>query len=582
MLLSQVTIKHFRGIEELTISLEDATILIGENNTGKTSVLEAIHLCLSRSLARKVMPFSEYDFHLTTAQPQPSTAPPIEIELTFVEKAEDEWPESIVQAFDGVIQMRDDSRQELRFKVVAAYDPAIRDFSLEWTFLNPEGLVVRPRGGSRAVTELQQLNPAFLLAAIRDASHHFQSRSPFWGSFTKNPQVDDETRAQLEQQIEAINSSVLELHAPFHQVKSHVAKTGDFVPLAAQDLVNVEAVPARIFDMLSKAQVKLTSKSGAKLPVVQHGAGTQSLAVLFLFRAFLEGRLADAYDADSEPLLALEEPESHLHPSAVRSLWSVISPLRGQKIIATHSGELLASVPLKSIRRLARKDGRVQVFQVRDGTLTHTDERKIAYHVRAKRGNLLFAKSWLLVEGESEFWLLPEIARLLNVDFELEGICCVEFAQCGLAPLIKLARDLGIEWHVLADGDQAGHVYARTARELLGTDLEATRITVLDQPDIEHSLWHHGYSDVYTTEAGTTPAQNPPPPKECSPGVNCLHVTPPRPPDPVASVIKRAISRTSKPHLAVTIVEAIQLHGSPGLPPLLERVIRTAQSNAQL
>src|SRR5438045_2247280 len=151
--------------------------------------------------------------------------------------------------------------------------------------------------------------------------------------------------------------------------------------------------------MLSKTQVKLAAKSGAKLPITQHGAGTQSLSVLFLFEAFLNARLAESYDKDSQPLLALEEPESHLHPSAVRSLWNVLQSLKGQKIVATHSGELLAAVPLKSIRRLARKAGKVEMFQVKAATLTPDDERKIAYHVRSKRGNLLFAKSWLLVEG---------------------------------------------------------------------------------------------------------------------------------------------------------------------------------------
>ena len=38
----------------------------------------------------------------------------------------------------------------------------------------------------------------------------------------------------------------------------------------------------------------------------------------------------------------------------------------------------------------------------------------MAYHVRAKRGALLFARCWLLVEGETEFTLLPELARLLG------------------------------------------------------------------------------------------------------------------------------------------------------------------------
>jgi putative ATP-dependent endonuclease of OLD family len=582
MLLTELSIKNFRGIDALTIPLEQCTVLIGENNTGKTSILEAVHTCLSRNLSRKVMPFGEYDFRLTAEKPEPSSAPPIELDLTFVESDEGEWSDAIVQGLDKALQIRDDNKLEVRFRIVAAYDAAIKDFTLEWSFLDLNNAELTTARNPRIVAELQQLNPAFFLEAVRDAEQHFKSRSPFWGPFTKSPQMDEKTRLELEGKIESINQSVLDAHTSFNEVKTQIAKVGSLVPLAAADLVSVEAVPARIFDMLSKTQVKLTAKSGVKLPIAQHGAGTQNLSVLFLFEAFLNARLAEAYDKDSEPILALEEPESHLHPAAVRSLWDVLSSLKGQKIIATHSGELLATVPLRSIRRLARKAGRVKVFQVQAETLSTNEERKIAYHVRAKRGNLLFAKSWLLVEGESEFWFLPEAARLLGYDFEHEGVCCVEFAQCDLPPLIKLASDLGIEWHVLVDGDQAGQDYAAKARAFLGDVSEQRRITVLPQKDIEQCLWHHGYSQVYLTAAGNAPQQQAPQAKQCSNGQVCQWVTPPPPPEPIAQTIKRAIRATSKPHLAVAVVDAASQPGSPGLPQVIQDVIATTVTNAQL
>jgi len=568
MQLTKIAIKNFRGIEELEIDLAPCTVLIGENNTGKTSILEAIYTCLSRNLARKVVPFGDYDFHLTAAMPDPSSSPPIELNFTFVESEEGEWPDAIVQAFDKAYQARADNRLEIRFRVVAAYDPASKDFFLDWTFRDLADNELTGAKSPQLVRELQQLNPVFFLAAVRDAGHHFQGRSQFWGSFTKNPQIDDATRAELEEQIEAINQIILDSHTPFDEVKTQVAKTGRLVPLASTDLVSVEAIPARIFDMLNKTQVKLAARGGAKLPITQHGAGTQSLSVLFLFEAFLNSRLAEAYDPDSEPLLTLEEPESHLHPSAVRSLWQVLSGIKGQKIIATHSGELIAAVPLHSIRRLARKAGRVEVFQVNEGTLSPDDERKINYHVRAKRGNLLFAKSWLLVEGEREFWFLPEAARLLDLDLELEGVCCVEFAQCGLAPLIKLATELGIEWHVFADGDPAGQRYATVARGLLGATPEAQRLTLLAEKDIEHAMWFHGYSAVYDSAVGAPQRAN----------ITAIPGTP----DYTEQTIRMAISSTSKPHLAIEAVEAARQAGSPGLPAAIETAITTAVNNARL
>jgi putative ATP-dependent endonuclease of OLD family len=71
---------------------------------------------------------------------------------------------------------------------------------------------------------------------------------------------------------------------------------------------------------------------------------------MFLFKAFVELLLADLYRPDSSAVLALEEPETHLHPQAARSLWRHISELPGQKIVTTHSPYFLQNVPFRDIR----------------------------------------------------------------------------------------------------------------------------------------------------------------------------------------------------------------------------------------
>ena len=83
--------------------------------------------------------------------------------------------------------------------------------------------------------------------------------------------------------------------------------------MTSGDVVSIEAVPGRMFDMLAKAEIHLGTITGAKVPVGKHGEGTQSLAVLMLFSAFLDTWPSGA------PIVALEEPEAHLHPSAVRA-----------------------------------------------------------------------------------------------------------------------------------------------------------------------------------------------------------------------------------------------------------------------
>ena len=109
--------------------------------------------------------------------------------------------------------------------------------------------------------------------------------------------------------------------------------------------------------------------------------------MIFLFEAFLATMLAEQYDKLSQPILALEEPESHLHPCATRSLWAALDAISGQKFIATHSGDLLARVPLSAVRRFCKENGVTVVKSLQPGTLTAEEERKVDFHVQMPVGN---------------------------------------------------------------------------------------------------------------------------------------------------------------------------------------------------
>ena len=86
MRLSKITIENFRGIKYVEIELDrDVTVLIGENNTGKTSVLEALRLCLDIVKSDKTCNFSEFDFYRDEVRQDISSCAPINITLNFLE-----------------------------------------------------------------------------------------------------------------------------------------------------------------------------------------------------------------------------------------------------------------------------------------------------------------------------------------------------------------------------------------------------------------------------------------------------------------------------------------------------------------
>ena len=159
--------------------------------------------------------------------------------------------------------------------------------------------------------------------------------------------------------------------------------------------------------MVGKIQVNLKSVYGVKLPLYRHGEGTQNLAVLMLFQAFVAANLSDAYTPESTPILALEEPEAHLHPSAIRTLGVFLKDMSGQILVTSHSGDFVSRVPLKALRRLYKVNGETKVGQVDDNLFTERERQAIDYDIRLTRGHYLFSRCWLLVEGETEFHLMP-------------------------------------------------------------------------------------------------------------------------------------------------------------------------------
>ena len=330
----------------------------------------------------------------------------------------------------------------------------------------------------------------YYLQALRDVRHHFGERGPFWRPFLKDARLPPEQKAEIERRLREVNDLVVRSHDSFRQVHDGLHHVQDVVPLAAGDVVSIEAVPGRIFDMLAKAQINLGSVTGARIPLHRHGEGTQSLSVLMLFTAFLEAWPAGA------PILALEEPEAHLHPSAVRALWGLARNFAGQKLISTHSGDLLAETEIHQIRRLARTPDGIRAFQVPADLLSAEETRKFNYHIRQARGELLFARCWLLVEGETEAWIYPAAARATGIDLHREGIRVVEYRQTDIGLLAKIANALGIAWYCVGDNDAEGENTRAALRTHLGGADEQDRM-VFPYEDIEVHLLENGYGDVY-------------------------------------------------------------------------------------
>ena len=567
MRLTHVGIRNFRGIRELSLQLDDLCVLIGENNAGKSSILDAVRLCLTKPLTRRAAVFEEYDYHLKDASADPTTSEPIGITLTFEEPQESKWPADVSQQMRNVAQIDESGRKAVILRVTSGYKTKTGDYETDYDFLDRSGNALTQARNPATLMALQRLAPAFHLESLRDAARAFQARAPFWGPFVRALDIDDQAREDLEHALHQLNQEILGKHTAFDSVREHLRKLAELMPLGEGDPVSIETLPSKIFDILSRTQVHLSSRTGAHIPVRQHGSGTQSLAVVCLFNAFLRSRLAEGYGESATPILAMEEPEAHLHPAAVMSVGNLLAGTPGQKIVSTHSGELMAGVPLRSIRRIRRDASGVHAHAVAEGALSPEDADKLDYHVRTTRGSLFFSRCWLLVEGKTDAVLLQEFARIMGHRLYADGVSCIEFSQVGVEPFVKLANQLGIEWFVLADKDQAGERYIASAAKHLEGRPESEHTKILDHGAMEVFLCMEGFGNIFEEGVSGQKRDRIATPKSDAP-------------DSWQQVV-RAQGGKAKPANALRVAQCAAERGADSVPQLLKDVIAQVRNLAK-
>ena len=534
MYLEHIEISGFRGINHLTISLQQTTALIGENAWGKTSLLRALW-CL---LGQGVVPyqFEADDFYQPDGNDREITPPrQLQIILTFCEYRPDMCHHSErLSRLNPVWCRYKDGFHRIRYRAAAELSAAGPVIS-EHLFLGAQGQRLVLDEPQQMVHLLMLMNPVLRLRDSRSTRYGGDDFNVAWeaqlAQVSQHLQGDDSACSD----DPALQQGMSAVHCLMAHYLSHVPP--------------IRAKPRNAREIVSKPS---SLRGLGSLQELMRSANSHSveLAMAGLGSALLAARGDREIEIGARPILILEDPESRLHPTMLALAWGLLEQVPGQKILTTNSGDLLTSIPLGQIRRLVRHEQETRAFSLRDEQLSAEELRRITFHVRINRPMSLFARCWLLVEGETEIWLLSELASICGYSLRGEGVRVIEFAQCGAVPLIKAARDLGIEWHLLADGDQAGNKYASSVRSQLKGDHERDRLTLLPAKDIEHFLYHHGFEAVYRQEAGVTPHQMLPPSK----------------------IIERAVSRRSKPGLALAVVEAAERGGIDQMPHTLRQM----------
>jgi putative ATP-dependent endonuclease of OLD family len=420
MRIKTVRIRNFRSILDAEIDFADTTVLIGPNNSGKTAILDAIRIALTRRWGQRGTGFTEYDVHLNESRTDPKTGDPVTVEILIEEDAPDEWGEDIQAALADIIVVDVHSGlSAILLRVTCAWDDVEQSYMPRWEFLNVERVALSGKG-ARAInlSEFFEFLPVFYLEALRDASDEYSSKSQFWGKLLRTVQIPEDLEKRSKRIFDLLNKKLLDSDARLSNLASEISTISKVATCDGVGEADLRILPLNTWDILSKAEVIYKTKDEKPwLPLVRHGQGVQSLSVIFLFKSFVELVLKEIYRQESSPVLALEEPETHLHPQAARSLWSHVNALGGQKIVTTHSPYFLQFVPFRDIR-VVRESARGTIVSVlrRDCRVKMADEPKLLEIV--DRNPTIFAfdksKGELIAKGNFDVRIFRKMSVALS------------------------------------------------------------------------------------------------------------------------------------------------------------------------
>ena len=572
MRITRIHIENFRSIHNLQMDLGDSTVLIGQNNAGKTAILDAIRIVLTRRWGQRGTGFTENDVHRSDPDGDPRILPPVKIILFMEESKPNDWDPDMVAALEDIITVLKDSRNVLTVQVTCAWSEEKEAFDPAWQFLDSKGEPLPERRRAINLTGFFSYMPLFWLGALRDASNEFTPRSGRWGSLLRSVRIPEELEAEAMGILADLDARIAAADPKLSQIADTIGQATRVAIGEGPGAARLNTLPLSIEDMLQRTGIVLRNEELRPwLPLGHHGQGLQSLAVIFLFQAVVLQQLAETEKPGVEPIFAIEEPEAHLHPQAVRTLWERVQELSGQKIMTTHSPYFVHHVPLRDIRMVRLKDGRTE-FSVlpphivselpwndsvdnfvesrgklvflkdnltgrvaarswfnqdtadrllicyladpdrdeRDEAIkclrhqcrilpTAKDEKALDFHGRRIRGEIFFARHWVLVEGVTEYLLVHALGKALGWPLDAHGVAVIDFKLCDNAGIYPaLADAFEIPWNMIVDGDQESEKFKREIlnRGFSEEDLDL-HFETLDPPNnLEDQLIFDGHETL--------------------------------------------------------------------------------------
>jgi putative ATP-dependent endonuclease of OLD family len=455
--IARVRIRKFRGIEEGEVFFDGHTVLVGDNNTGKSTILEAIDLVLGPERLRRRPVVDEHDFYAGIYIDEDNPVD-ITVEVVIIGLSDEQtrhfrdhlewWDRVSRQLLDSPPPEGTDEEQvepALRVEFVGSYDSEEDDFVGQTFFSSP----ILEDGGKDLFRTMDKRKCGYLfLRTLRTGSRALSLER---GSLLDIILKLQEKRLQmwedvLEQirEIPVAEKPELGITDILESVQEAIR---GFVPtewaenprMRVSDLTRESLRRSLTVFMGTGAQRPNGTEYSA--PFQHQGTGTINTLVLALLSLIAELK--------QNVIFAMEEPEIAIPPHTQKRIINSVRDKSAQAIFTSHSPFVLEEFPPEQVLVLRRENGSLTG---RSASLPPAVKPK-AYReeFRKRFCEALLARRILIAEGRTEYDAFTAAARRLHdlhpdeyKTLEALGIAVISAnSDSQIAPLGKHFTELG-------------------------------------------------------------------------------------------------------------------------------------------